>query len=73
MDQRKEAAAVEKDQNSIDPSISFLKSNSLTKPKSGKKSGFWQDNTKNTNRQSIGAWKGGQLSISKSKFNKMLK
>ena len=61
-EQRAEAEAEERD--------SFLSSKSLTKPKgkAGGKTGFWTDGTKNTNRQSIGAWKGGQLTISKSKI-----
>ena len=29
---------------------------------------FWTDRSKNANRQSIGAWQGGQLKISKSKI-----
>ena len=61
-EKRAEAEAEERD--------SFLSSKSLTKSKgkAGRKTGFWTDGTKNTNRQSIGAWKGGQLTISKSKI-----
>ena len=58
--------------NSEDRSSAFLKSASLTKPK-GSKGGFWSDKTKNTNRQSIGSWKGGQLNISKAKISRVTK
>ena len=73
MQEKKDQNITQAEQAAADPAVGFLKSASLTKPKGAGKKGFWTDNTKNTNRQQIGSWKGGQLSISKSKFNKMLK
>jgi len=70
MEEKKQAAidAAEKKAGE-DPSMAFMTAPSLTQPKKIRNT-FWSDRTKNSNRQSIGSWKGGQLTVSKTKIKK---
>ncbi len=70
MEEKKQAAidAAEKKAGE-DPSMAFMTAPSLTQPKKVRNT-FWSDRTKNSNRQSIGSWKGGQLTVSKTKIKK---